>query len=344
VNRKAWVSISKSMRRFACGAAKRALANGRHTGHPGLCALAALMLAACSDEATRSEAAELGSGTFALAASSASSRTAPVSARDTSGPPLPASDYTLFEADPVRPIAVLEQSRRVAVANAVDDYVELVAVDRDGSLSACGGVRVGLRPVALAVVKESARLAELWVVNHISDSISVVRVDTERCAATVIDTLHVGDEPRDIVLATGADGRQSAFVTTAHRGQHHPVDGARTGRDLVTPAGEKEHAGLADVFVFDTRRRALRGVVNLFTDSLRALATGEGVVYAAGFQTGNRSTLIMAERVFASPTTERCTGGAIARAAFKTSPGSNRTRARSTRTARSTSSTPPSWH
>ncbi|HTV21085.1 MAG TPA: hypothetical protein VMG12_20510, partial [Polyangiaceae bacterium] len=40
-----------------------------------------------------------------------------------------------------------------------------------------------------------------------------------------------------------------------------------------------------------------RGVVNLFTDALRALAAGDGVVYAAGFLTGNRSTLVMAERV-----------------------------------------------
>jgi hypothetical protein len=289
VKRKAWVSISKAIGRW------------RDAGNSGLSLLAAVMLAACGDSAATNAAdslagAALGSQAIAL---TASSRVAPASARDTSGPALPAGDYTLFEADPVRPIAVLERSRLVAVANAVDDYVELVSVDRDGSLTTCGGVRVGLRPVALAVVKETRRAAELWVVNHLSDSISVVRVDTERCDAALIDTLHVGDEPRDIVLATGADGRQSAFVSTAHRGQHHPVESARSGHDLVTPAGEKEHAGLADVFVFDTRRRALRGVVNLFTETLRALAAGEGVVYAAGFQTGNRSTLIMAERVFA---------------------------------------------
>jgi hypothetical protein len=54
--------------------------------------------------------------------------------------------------------------------------VELVSVERDGSVSTFDGVRVGLRPVTLAVVKESARSAELWVVNHVSDSISVVRV------------------------------------------------------------------------------------------------------------------------------------------------------------------------
>lgn len=296
MERKAVGSISKLMRRFACDLTRRAEVSRRRAGLAGSCALAALALTACSDGAARGEAPELGSAALAISASS------PVAAKrepPASHPPEPASDYTLFEADPVRPVAVLEQSRLVAVANAVDDYLELVSVDRGGALRRCGGVRVGLRPVALAVVKESAHSAELWVVNHVSDSVSVVRVDTERCDATLIDTLYVGDEPRDIVLATGADGRQSAFVSSAHRGQHHPVESARSGRDLVTPAGEKEQAGLADVFVFDTRRRALRGVVNLFTGTLRALASGDGVIYAAGFLTGNRSTLIMAERVFA---------------------------------------------
>ncbi len=212
---------------------------------------------------------------------------------------LPADDYTLFEADPVRPVAVLPRSGLVAVANAVDDYIELVRRAPDGALASCGGTRVGLRPVAVAVVKESAREAELWVVNHLSDSVSVVRVDARRCSATVVDTLHVGDEPRDIVLAAGAEGRPSVFVATAHRGQHHPIESARTGADLVSAAGEKAHAGLADVFVFDAKGRSLRGVVNLFSDVPRALAASDGVVYAAGFQTGNRTTVVMAERVLA---------------------------------------------
>jgi len=37
----------------------------------------------------------------------------------------PALDYTSFEADPVRPVAVLEKSGWVAVANTPDDYLEL---------------------------------------------------------------------------------------------------------------------------------------------------------------------------------------------------------------------------
>jgi len=224
------------------------------------------------------------------------SRALPLDALDLTSP---ASDYTLFEADPVRPIAVLDQSGLIAVANTVDDFLELVTTEPDGSLRACGGVRVGLRPVALAVARQSREAAELWVVNHVSDSVSVVHVTTEDCAATLIDTLHVGDEPRDIVLAAGDDGVPNAFVTTAHRGQHHPVESAQSGRDLLTPPGEKAHAGLADVFVFDTNLRSLRGVVNLFSDTPRALAAGDGVVYAAGFHTGNRTTAVMADRAIA---------------------------------------------
>lgn len=209
----------------------------------------------------------------------------------------PATDYTLFEADPVRPVAVLERSGLVAVTNTVDDTLELLRSHARG-VSVCGAVKVGLRPVAVASVRETWRTATLWVVNHVSDSISVVEVDVPSCRAEVVDTLHVGDEPRDIVVTRTGSGAPRVFVTTAHRGQHHPIESARLGRDLVTPPGEKAERGLADVFVFDPRApRPALGVVNLFTDTPRALAVGPGVVYAAGFHTGNRSTAIPAERV-----------------------------------------------
>src|SRR4051794_35728319 len=53
---------------------------------------------------------------------------APANRRGGDDARLPASDYTLFEADPVRPIAVLSQQRRLAIANGVDDFLELVSV------------------------------------------------------------------------------------------------------------------------------------------------------------------------------------------------------------------------
>lgn len=209
----------------------------------------------------------------------------------------PATDYTLFEADPVRPVAVLERSGLVAVTNTVNDTLELLRSTPRG-VFACGVVKVGLRPVAVASVRETRRTATLWVVNHVSDSISIVEVDVPSCRGEVVDTLHVGDEPRDIVVTRTSWGAPRVFVTTAHRGQHHPVASARLGHDLVTPPDEKTERGLADVFVFDPRapRPALR-VVNSFTDTPRALAVGPGVVYVAGFHTGNRTTAVPAERV-----------------------------------------------
>ncbi|HWU87570.1 MAG TPA: hypothetical protein VN253_09865, partial [Kofleriaceae bacterium] len=101
-------------------------------------------------------------------------------------------------------------------------------------------------------------------------------------------TLLVGDEPRDLVFA--GPGRRRAFITTAHRGQHLPFD-----PQLTTPG-----VGRADVWVFDAHALGDRlggsplTIVTLFTDTPRALAvTPDGTrVYAAGFHTGNRTTII----------------------------------------------------
>jgi hypothetical protein len=209
----------------------------------------------------------------------------------------PASDYTLFEADPVRPIAVLPNSGLVAVANTADDFLDLARPTGRG-VQTCGAIKVGMRPVAVALVRESRTDAELWVVNHLSDSVSIVHVDPTQCTGEVSETLFTGDEPRDIVVAKNRDGQQRVFVTSAHRGQHHPIASARSGADLVLSAQSKQNPGLADVLVFDPEApTATPKVVNLFTDTPRALAVGDGVVYAAGFKTGNRTTVVVAERV-----------------------------------------------
>jgi YVTN family beta-propeller protein len=208
-----------------------------------------------------------------------------------------AGAYTLFEADPVRPIAVLEKSGLVAVTNTVDGYLEILRPTRR-SAAPCGAVQVGLQPVAVAVLAEGESSAELWVVNHLSDSVSVIELDTEDCRAEVVRTVQVGDEPRDIVVARDAAGRARVFVATAHRGQHHPEESARLGTDLIVPPSQKAAAGLADVLVFDPAApNAPPAVVNLFGDRPRALAAADGVVYAASFLSGNRTTAVPAETV-----------------------------------------------
>lgn len=208
-----------------------------------------------------------------------------------------AGAYTLLEADPVRPIAVLEKSGLVAVTNTVDGYLEILRPTRR-SAAPCGAVQVGLQPVAVAVVDEGESNAELWVVNHLSDSVSVIALDTETCRAELTRTLQVGDEPRDIVVARDASSRTRVFVATAHRGQHHPLESARLGTDLIVPPNQKAAAGLADVLVFDPASPgAPPEVVNLFGDRPRALAVADGVVYAASYLSGNRTTTIPAETV-----------------------------------------------
>jgi len=206
-----------------------------------------------------------------------------------------ASAYTLFEADPVRPIAVLERSSLVAVTNTNDGYLEILRPTQR-SAEPCGAAQVGLSPVAVAVVDEGESSAELWVVNHLSDSVSVVTVDIASCRAEVTRTLPVGDEPRDIVVARDSAGRSRVFVATAHRGQHHPLESARLGTDLVHPPSQKAAPGLADVLVFDPGSpEAAPAVVNLFADRPRALAVADGVVYAASYLSGNQTTVIPAQ-------------------------------------------------
>src|SRR6185369_6340238 len=83
---------------------------------------------------------------------------------------------------------------------------------------------------------------EVWVVNHLSYSVSVINFSRDGRAGRVVRTLLVGDEPRDIVFG-GPDHRR-AFITTAHRGQNIPYD------PQLTTAGIGRH----DVWVFDANQ------------------------------------------------------------------------------------------
>lgn len=194
----------------------------------------------------------------------------------------PEKAFTAFESGQVRPLVLAADGRFLYATNTPDNRVEIFRVE-DRELSPVGSVPVGLEPVAIA----EHRPGEIWVVNHLSDSISIVDVRRPE-RAHVVRTLLVGDEPRDIVFA--GPGKSRAFITTAHRGQN-------SGRDpqLTTPG-----IGRADVWAFDADRpgESVSGtpltVLTLFADTPRALAvTPDGLtVYAAAFQSGNRTTSV----------------------------------------------------
>ncbi|WP_245677786.1 YncE family protein [Chondromyces crocatus] len=194
-----------------------------------------------------------------------------------------ASSYTLFESGQVRPLVLSADGKRLFAANTPDGRVEVFHVGPLG-LTHLTSIPVGMEPVALALRDER----ELWVVNHLSDSVSVVQLSATRLGGRVTRTLLVGDEPRDIVFA--GPSRRRAFITTAHRGQNNPND-----PQLTTPG-----VGRADVWVFDADNlgASLGGtplsIVTLFTDTPRALAVSPNGqrVYAAGFHSGNRTTTV----------------------------------------------------
>ncbi len=189
--------------------------------------------------------------------------------------------FTAFESGQVRPLALSSDRKRLYAVNTPDNRLEVFSVGNDG-IERTGSVAVGLEPVAVAVRSNG----EVWVVNHLSDSVSVV--DVGGALPVVTRTLLVGDEPRDIVFA--GPGRSRAFITTAHRGQNAPFDPQNT-----TPG-----VGRADVWVFDANNlgSGLGGtpktIVNLFSDVPRALAVSAdgSKVYAASFNSGNRTAIV----------------------------------------------------
>jgi DNA-binding beta-propeller fold protein YncE len=198
--------------------------------------------------------------------------------------PTPGNNYTLFETLQTRPLALSPNGQLLFACNTPDNRLEIYKIMPSG-LKSVGSVTVGLEPISIAVRNQN----EVWVVNHLSDSVSIVKVDAG-ASSHVVRTLLVGDEPRDIVFA-----HDRAFITTAHRGQN-------TGDDpgLFDPS-----QGRADVWVFDANNLGASaggnrvGKLTLFADSPRALAVSAdgNTVYAAPFFSGNQTTSVSVDAV-----------------------------------------------
>lgn len=199
----------------------------------------------------------------------------------------PQASYIGFESASVRPITLVEN--RLFVANTSNNSVEVFSLGDSAEPSHQTSIPVGLEPVALAVSPQN----QLWVVNHLSDSISIVDIDAPQ--PSVVRTLLVGDEPQDIVFAKG-----KAFISAAHRGQHlthHSLQGVPGAGDpeLHTPG-----IGRADLWVFNPIQlgSALGGIpekiISVFGDSPRGLAVNpdESTVYMGVFHSGNQTAAV----------------------------------------------------
>lgn len=190
--------------------------------------------------------------------------------------------YYLFESGQVRPLALSPDGTRLFAVNTPDGHLEVFDVTQE-RIHKIAAVSVGLEPVTVVARTND----EVWVVNYLSDSISIVDVSGP---PRVVRTLLVGDEPSDLVFA--GPGNSRAFITTAHRGQNSPY-----------PRGEYSVPGIgrADVWVFDTNAlgTSMGGdpevILSVFGDKPRALAVSPdgSTVYAAVFRSGNGTTTIL---------------------------------------------------
>ncbi len=182
-----------------------------------------------------------------------------------------ADSFVNFETPPVHPVALSPDGSQLAVCNLADGRLELFDVS-SGTAVPVGSVPVGLDPVSVRYRTAS----EAWVVNHISDSISVVNVT----ARQVVATLRTLDTPADVIFA-GSAGQ--AFVSCA------------------TPN---------TVQVFDAVTRQL--VTNLVIQAERpkalAVSPDGSKVYAAIFESGNGTT-VLGPKLSGDPTRPPGTNG-----------------------------------
>ncbi|MGH7163449.1 MAG: YncE family protein, partial [Planctomycetota bacterium] len=163
--------------------------------------------------------------------------------------------FVNWENAPVHPVALTPDGSTLLVCNTADGRLEIF--DASGAAPViAGSVFVGLEPVSVR-----PRGADAWVVNHVSDSVSVVDVAGRRVRAT----LATRDEPCDVVFA-GAPER--AYVSCSQADVVLVFD----PEDLAAPPLE------IPVDAEDPR-------------ALAASADGSEV-YVAIFESGNGSTLL----------------------------------------------------
>lgn len=116
-----------------------------------------------------------------------------------------ATPFKNWETPHVHPIELTPDGQRLLAVNTADGSIDIYtlagpAPTRERTIA------VGLDPVSVR-----ARTAtEIWVVNHLSDTVSIV----DLTLGAVTRTLKVGDEPGDVVFAGGR-----AFVSCGTAGQ-----------------------------------------------------------------------------------------------------------------------------
>ncbi len=166
------------------------------------------------------------------------------------------AQYVNFESQQTRPICLSPDGTRLFAVNTPDGRVSVFDVSNAANPAPVliREIAVGIEPVSVNALSND----EAWVVNEVSDSVSVVAVPS----GMVVATLACKDEPADVVFAAGR-----AFVSCARENLVRVFD-----LSTLAPVGTIPIAGL------DPR-------------SLAVSADGTKV-FAACKLSGNRTTLL----------------------------------------------------
>ena len=194
--------------------------------------------------------------------------------------------FTNFESGHVRPLAITPDGAWLLAVDTPDARLAVYALTPSGATLAAD-VPVGLEPVAVAARINAAGRPEAWIVNHLSDSVSIVEIDpVEPARSRVTRTLLVGDEPRDVVFA--GDERPARV---RHCGAPRPEPARRSAA---------HHRGRRTRRRLGLRRRRSRARRSAAPRSRSSSSSGHAarpavspdgsIVYAAVFQSGNRTT------------------------------------------------------
>src|ERR1043166_4754688 len=165
-----------------------------------------------------------------------------------------AQTFVNFEGKQTAPVRLSPDGSRLFAVNTPDNRLSVFDVSNPLNPILIAEIPVGLEPVSVNPVNND----EAWVVNEVSDSVSIVSVSQH----IVTDTLYVKDEPADVVFANGR-----AFVSCARNNQIAVFD-------------QVTHANVANIPVFGENPRSL------------CVNSNGTKVYAAFALSGNRTTLI----------------------------------------------------
>ncbi|MDY7229451.1 YncE family protein [Hyalangium rubrum] len=171
---------------------------------------------------------------------------------------LAAASFVNWENPHVHPLDMTPDGTRLLAVNTADNRLLVFDLTASGPAPRLvATIPVGLDPVSVRARSNT----EAWVVNHISDSVSIVDLTT----LNVVATVHTDDEPADVVFAGSP---QRAFITCS---QVNTVM-------VVNPA----------------QPQVVLKRLKLLGEDPRALAVSPdgSKVYAAIFESGNGSTVL----------------------------------------------------